>query len=125
MWTYWWYADPDPKKPCPWRAWYDARDSSVQGRHDDVFRYLEGRKDWREPHAKAIGDVVEVILKTKVQHRLLGFYWPKGTLQFTFLLPCTHKGKVYSPKEAFKTANKYIGELKNGSKWIRRCVRPE
>jgi hypothetical protein len=81
---------------------------------------------WTEPHAKKIGgDLVEIILKTKVQHRLFGFYWPKGRFNFTFLLPCTHKGSVYDPKDAFDTAETRIKELKKGTNWIIRCVRPE
>jgi len=71
-------------------------------------------------------DFVEVILKTKVQHRLLGFYWPAKTrFSFTFVLPCTHNGKKYDPRDAFDTARKRIQELKNDSTWMRRCVRPE
>jgi hypothetical protein len=124
MWTYWWYCD--PKGPCPWRAWYDKQLPAVQGRHDDAFRFLETRERWGEPHSKAIDDFVEVILKTKVQHRLLGFYWPAKTrFSFTFVLSCTHNGKKYDPRDAFDTASKRIQELKNGSTWMKRCVRPE
>jgi hypothetical protein len=124
MWHYWWYGD--PRGNDPWRLWYDDQDGSVRGRHDLVFKFLEERVLWTEPHAKKIGDdLVEIILKTKVQHRLLGFYWPKGRLNFTFLLPCTHKGNVYNPKDAFSTAETRIEELKKGSNWIIRCVRPE
>lgn len=123
MWTYWWYGDPNG--PDPWRQWYDAQDQSVRAKHDDVFRFLEARENWAGAHTKAIDDFVEVILKTKVQHRLLGFYWPAGKNNFTFLLPCTHKGTVYKPKNAFATAGIRIRELRNGSTRIRRCVRPE
>jgi hypothetical protein len=125
MWRYWWYAD--PKGPDPWRAWYDAQNASVQGRHDAVFRMLEARVNWTPPHAKKIGDDLdEIILKTNVQHRLLGFYWPHSIrMAFTFLLPCTHKGRVYDPKDAFEIAERQIEELKSGRNWIRRCDRPE
>jgi hypothetical protein len=125
MWQYWWYGDPDQKAPDPWREWYDAQDSSVQGRHDNVFKFLETRTNWTKPYTKKINNFVEIILKGDVQHRLLGFYWPPGKLNFTFLLTCTHKGNVYDPKDAFRTADTRIKKLVNGSKWIRRCVRPE
>jgi hypothetical protein len=124
MWMYFWYSD--PTGPCPWRAWYDRQDASVRGRHDDVFRFLEARINWTEPHAKKFNNepMVEIILKGKVQHRLLGFYWPRR-LSFTFVLTCTHKGNVYAPKNALNTARGRIDELIAGSTRIRRCVRPE
>jgi transcriptional regulator with XRE-family HTH domain len=74
MWTYCWYSDPDPNAPCPWRTWYDAQNGSVKGRHDDAFRFLESRPQWNGPHAKKIGKLVEIRLRTDVQHRLIGFY---------------------------------------------------
>jgi hypothetical protein len=123
MWNYWWYGDPNG--PDPWRAWYDGQLPAVQGRHDNVFRFLEVRNTWGEPHAKRIDDFVEVILTTKVQHRMLGFFWPREPHCFTFLLPCTHKDKVYKPKNAFETAGVRMRELQNGSTWMKRCVRPE
>jgi hypothetical protein len=123
MWRYWWYAD--PKGPCPWRAWYDAQDASVKARHDDVFRFLESRPDWREPHAKKLDDgLVEIIIKTKVQHRLLGFCWAGNRREFVFVLACTHKGVVYKPKNALGTAGKRKSELIAGSTWMKCCDRP-
>jgi hypothetical protein len=125
MWQYWWYAN--PSGPDPWRAWYDAQDGQVRGRHDSVFKFLELRPNWKEPHAKKFDNgVVEIILKTRVQHRLLGFYWPQPQrLSFTILLPCTHKGKIYDPKNALETARVRMEELRGGRMWIRCCVRPE
>ena len=122
MWQFWWYADPNG--PDPWRDWYDHQDSQVRGRHDVVFGFLESRQNWTKPYAKKLEDgLVEITLKARVQHRLLGFDWPQR-LSFTILLPCTHKGSVYDPKDAIDTANKRMNELRRGLKWIRRCVRP-
>jgi hypothetical protein len=123
MWKYWWYGDPNG--PDPWRAWYDDQNAAVRARHDNVFRFLESRESWVGTHAKKIDDFVEVILSTRVEHRLLGCYWPPAKCCFTFVMQCTHKGKVYKPKNAFETAGIRIRELKNGSTWMRRCVRPE
>jgi hypothetical protein len=123
MWQYWWYAD--PRGPDPWRTWYDLQDGQVKGRHDNVFRFLESRTDWTKPYAKKLDDgLVEITLKARVQHRLLGFCWPER-LHFTILLPCTHKGDVYDPKDALKTANVRMKQLTNGLEWKRCCVRPE
>jgi Phage derived protein Gp49-like (DUF891) len=115
MWRYWWYGD--LIGPDPWRAWYDAQDAQVRGKHDNVFRILESRSDWREPHAKKLDDgMLEIILKGKVQHRLLGFCWPTANFEFIFVLPCTHKGVVYKPKNALKTARERKKELIAGSR---------
>jgi hypothetical protein len=124
MWQYWWYCD--PRAPaCPWREWYDSQDGQVKGRHDVVFKFLESRTIWKEPHAKTLGGgLVEIVLKGKVQHRLLGFCWP-DRLHFTILLPCTHKGIVYDPKNALVTARERMRELRDGSTWKKRCVRPD
>jgi hypothetical protein len=90
-----------------------------------VFKFLETRLSWTEPYAKKLDDgLVEIILKTKVEHRLFGFCWP-ARLNFTILIPCTHGGKVYHPPGVFETAASRMSELKNGRNWIRRCVRPE
>jgi hypothetical protein len=123
MWRYWWYAD--PKGPCPWRAWYDGQNGAVRARHDAVFRFLESRPDWREPYAKKLdAGLVEVIIKTNVQHRLIGFCWPKYRFEFVFVIACTHKGVVYNPKSALETAEQRMRELVGGSTWIKSCVRP-
>jgi hypothetical protein len=124
MWRYWWYT-PDPKGPDPWRAWYDRQDAQIRGRHDNVFRFLETRADWREPHAKKLQDgIVEVILKGKVQHRLLGFCWPNTRFEFVFVIACTHKGVVYKPKNALETGRERKRMLIAGSTWIKPCDRP-
>jgi len=123
MWQFFWYGD--PQGPDYWRARYDSLEPAAKARHDVVFPILETRKNWTEPHAKKLGDdLVEIILKGKIQHRLFGFYWPER-LNFTVLLPCTHKDDVYDPPGAFETADVRIKELKNGRKWIRPCVRPQ
>lgn len=124
MWQYWWYAN--PVGPDPWRVWYDAQDEQVRGHHDNVFRFLESRPNWTRPHAKKLDDgLVEIILKTRVQHRLLGFCWPGRRLEFIIVVPCTHKGNVYDPKDALQTAGKRMREIIAGSTWIKHCVRPE
>jgi hypothetical protein len=123
MWRYWWYAD--PKGPDPWRAWYDKQDAQVKGRHDNVFRILESRSDWREPYAKKLHDgLLEIRLTGRVQHRLLGFCWPNTPFEFVFVIACTHKGALYKPKNALGTASQRKTELLDGSTWIKSCVRP-
>ena len=125
MWKFWWYNDPIGRDP--WRNWYDSLDGAGQGRHDIVFDFLESRPKWSEPYSKKLtdeDDLVEIILKTKIQHRLMGFYWPER-LNFTILLPCNHKGTVYDPPNAIETAKSRIKELKNGKRWIKYCVRPK
>jgi hypothetical protein len=126
MWQFFWYSDPAVPVPWnPWKDWYDDQDGQVRARHDVVFGFLETRPNWTKPYAKKLDEgLVEITLKARVQHRLIGFDWPQRSC-FTILLACTHKGQVYNPKDALETARRRMTELRGGRIWIRRCVRPK
>lgn len=124
MWTYWWYEDPND--PTPWQTWYSRQSNAVRGKHDSVFKFLENSPLWREPFAKQLSNgVIEVRITGETQHRLLGFYWPREQFHFTFVLTCTHKGRVYDPKEALRTATERIRDIRNGTRRIIRHARPK
>jgi hypothetical protein len=111
-----------------WSDWYNAhRDKAVRARHDLVFDYLECRQpnEWRGPHAEQMGDgIVEIKIHTKVQHRLLGCFGPEQ-LHFSVLVTCTHKGRVYDPKEAKKTNKKRRKEMSRDPDCVIPCERPK
>ncbi len=124
MWQFFWYPDGTED---PWRTWYVAQSGAVQGRHDFVIKALASNQQWREPLAKKMkgyDDLIEIILDGKVQHRFFGFYGI-GLNYFTIVLPCIHKGKVYTPKNAIDTAVKRIIEVKTGRKRVIRCDIPK
>lgn len=123
MWTYRCY-DTGGKETL-WKAWYDSLDDAAQARHDSVFDTLEQRepKDWRSPFARPLAkDIIEIKIGTDVEWRLLGCYAPGRT--FVVVLPCNHKGKVYFPHNAIKTAQKRKNEIDSGKAKAIPCVRP-
>jgi hypothetical protein len=125
VWRFFWYDDGE--KECPWATWYHGQAVAVQARHDVVFKILEAREgnEWREPHAKNLGDgLIEVCFHKSVNHRLLGLFGPDRH-EFTVVLPCSHKDKIYKPKAAIKTARERINEIQSGTARVRRCERPK
>jgi phage-related protein len=126
MWRWLCYDDKDPRGPL-WSRWYCEADDSIRGRHDVVFDFLEVRNggQWREPHTKKLGKgIIEIRITGDVQHRLLGFFGPKKD-EFTFVLACTHKQNVYTPKNAKATAAKRKRAIEAGEAFVCVCDRPE
>ena len=125
MWTFLWY--PDGTKD-PWATWYWQQSASVRAKHDRAIAFLQAREihDWREPYSKSLegyDDLFEILIKADVQHRLLGTFRPGK--RFLIVQPCTHKGKNYKPKGAFKVAQKRITEINNGEKLPIICAPPQ
>lgn len=115
-----------------WSAWYSQADQRSRGQHDDRFEALEVREayEWREPLSKALKGnskaLVEIRVTGDVEWRLLGYFGPKGERHvFTFLLICHHKGKIYAPPDALKTAVKRMKAIEAGKAKVRRCARPK
>lgn len=73
---------------------------------------------WDEPHAKKLqgyGAQYEVRFKANnCSTRALGYFGP-GEGEFTITLICTHKGNVYKPHNAFKTAGTRWQQIRNGT----------
>lgn len=114
MWRFFWY--PDGTKN-PWQTWYDGQNADVQARHDATIRFLNVRREWRRPHAEKLTDyegLIEIIIKSNVQHRLFGFFGPEE-LTFTVVLPCTHRGKKYQPHGAKNDGLRRMKEIRNGT----------
>jgi hypothetical protein len=124
MWE--WFCYDDGEEDSPWHRWYHERDDAVQGKHDAIFGFLEVSPAhlWR-PHTKKINDdIIEVRIHGTVQHRLFGFFGPQRE-QFTFVIFCTHKQKVYDPPDAKRTAAKRKREIEKGRLNVHLCKRPE
>src|ERR1700690_1537562 len=114
MWRFFLY--PDGTKN-PWQWWYDGQNEDVRARHDMTIRFLNERREWRRPHAERLTDyegLIEIIIKTNVQHRLFGFFGPEE-LTFTVVLPCIHRGKKYKPRHAKDDGFKRMKEIQNGT----------
>jgi hypothetical protein len=125
MWQFLWYPD----GTCdPWATWYGQQDEDVQSKHDSIIAFLLAREshEWRPPQCKKLEGykkLFEIIISTRVEHRLLGTFLPKK--QFLIVQPCTHKGQIYTPKRAFDLAMRKISEIENGEKTAVICSPPE
>ena len=67
--------------------------------------------------------LIEVIITTKVAHRIFGFKGPEK-LTFKIMLICNHKGKVYTPPNAIETAKRRKKDVETHKGKVIRCVRP-
>jgi hypothetical protein len=79
-----------------------------------TLRFLRfSQKDqWKEPHFKWFGEIGEVRSDFgNVEYRPLGCNGPEPD-QFTILLGAYKKGKVWTPNDARKTAERLSKELK-------------
>lgn len=122
MWTYRCYDD--GKQPNLWRRWYDSN-PDYQGTHDSIFDILEQQQQWKMPWTRPLGDgLIEVRLHGKVQYRILGYYGD-ARKEFIVVGTCSHKGNVYTPKDAIKVAKKAMNDIKGGRANAIQCSRPQ
>jgi len=74
-----------------------------------MIRRLSVTEKWDRPHFASLKShtyIFEIIVKTKdKQYRPLGCFGP-GPQVFTILVGASKKGKIWSPKDAIKTAKK-------------------
>ena len=127
MWT--WHCYDDGKDEDLWARWYYAQSHRTRGQHRQIFETLEQREenDWRKPLTNNLGDgLIEIYVRSEVQWRLFGFYWPKGQRRsFTIVLIGYHKGKIYSPPGSIDQARKIMRDIENGNAEVRNCGRPK
>ena len=69
-----------------------------------AFRRLKGSK------YKGLGEIC--FIADKIQHRVIGFSGPE-TGQYTLLIGCTHKQRVYTPANALDTAVRRMRQVKS------------
>lgn len=79
---------------------------------------VSDQSHWHDPHGKKLKNedpLYEIRYKAdKRSTRALGFFAPDGCT-FVIVLICYHKGRVYDPPEAFKSAHKRIAQLQSGA----------
>jgi phage-related protein len=95
-----------------WLADYPAARAAFRIRTNNLA--LTNRAQWNVTQFRHIeGDLWEIKWKTdNLQFRAMGFDYQR---YFTMVLGCTHKGRVYTPRDCIKIAVKRISEVKNGS----------
>lgn len=123
MWTYRCYDD--GKGDCPWRRWYDAN-PAYQGSHDAIFDLIETQEVWNYPAVDILDKnnrIIEVRLRGKVKHRILGFYSGRSC-EFVIVGFCYHKQQVYHPKDIKNTAVKRKKAIEQDPTNARPCQRP-
>ena len=97
-----------------------------RGSHDAVFDRLEPLDSWRQPDADILdkeNGIIEVRLRGRVKHRILGFYDGKNT--FVVVGTCYHKQDVYTPKDIKQTVVKRKIEIQQNPEKAMRCDRPK
>lgn len=89
--------------------WYQGLPTDARADFDFVIQELSGTKEWRGTgrtkllHGKHSG-FVEIIFKTNnVQYRPVGCFGPDRR-QFSLLVGCSKKQRVYTPPDAFDLA---------------------
>lgn len=74
--------------------------------------------EWNEPHGKKLKNedpLYEIRYKANNrQERALGYFGPDGDT-FVIVLICYHKGRVYTPADAFKSARRRMEQIAAGT----------
>jgi phage-related protein len=88
--------------------WYARLLKQAQSDFMTLIRILAKTRQWKDPafkHLKSKYQGMGEIRFTseRKEHRVIGFRWP-GPQQFTMLIGCFHKQRVYTPANALDTA---------------------
>ncbi len=104
--------------------WYLDQNPEVRADFDVTLRNLAGSQDWhglnefKMLHGKQSG-FGEIRFKTRnIQYRPVGRFGP-GVREFTLLVGCYKKQRVYEPPDAFDVAVRRWGLYKQGRATIR------
>lgn len=122
-----WSCYPDGTTPDLWTAWHQQQNPSVRAKHAVAMRFLTAGH-WKVPHYKPLqgGNYTglgEIIISAGVEWRLLGRR-DIATDAYLVLIICNHKGRVYTPKNALKTAAARWKEVQQGLERIDLLVHP-
>jgi len=87
---------------------------------DALILIWKTQKKWDSNDFKMLGGGLSEFRfrSCKAQLRLIGFHWPRSPLgavgNYTFVLGCSHKQRVYDPPEALTTAADRMENLQRG-----------
>lgn len=101
------------------RPWCDELSVKAQARLDAILEHMGAMKSWGGKEFKRLsGDAYQGLGEIRfndggVPHRLIGTNGP-GKGEYTFLIGCTHKDKVYDPPNAMDTAAQRRKQLESG-----------
>jgi phage-related protein len=88
--------------------WYKGLLAQEQSDFRALIRILAKTQQWQEPAFKRLRGKYQGMgeirfTSERKAHRVIGFVWPKPR-QFTMLIGCFHKQRVYTPTNALDTA---------------------
>ena len=102
------------------KDWYDGLSVQARADFDTLISQLETQRLWQMPDYrvltgnKKLKGLGEIRFTTEnTQHRVIGYFGPEAA-QFSLLLGCTHKQRVYSPASALDTAAKRKRLIESG-----------
>jgi hypothetical protein len=109
LWTFKIFVRPDDGRN-PFEEWIkELDDADAEEKIRAMIRRLSVTRIWGRPHFAPIHgykNIWEIIVKTKdKQYRPLGCFGP-GPQVFTLLIGASKKGKVWTPPDAKRTAEK-------------------
>ncbi len=107
-----------------WQAWFEAQNQRTKARHEAVFTILEQRTVWSSPYYKKLKNadgIGEIRISTEVPHRIFGYH---DGMTFNIMIIGSHKGNIYSPRDAIKTARNRMREVEEGVVQLVGCKRP-
>ena len=99
--------------------WYGKLSLQIQSDFDRMLGILANKKEWKYPEFKRLQGrqyrgLGEIRWQSGgVQHRVIGCNG-SGAGEYTLLIGCTHKGRVYDPPSALGTAIQRMRALKDG-----------
>lgn len=103
------------------RQWYDNQTPEAQAEFDAALHYLKQRSqsEWERPwfgqlsrECSGLGEIR--FSANRVEHRVIGYYGPKGwRMHFTLLMPAKEKDRKFVPSNACATALRRMTEVES------------
>jgi len=102
--------------------WYERLSRQEQATFDQLIRNLARLKQWEGREFKKLTGktnrkhrgLSELRFKAgNKQHRVIGYHGPAAG-QYSLLIGCNHKGRIYDPPEALDSAARRRNEIQRG-----------
>jgi hypothetical protein len=103
--------------------WYKRLLRQEQSDFMALIRILAKTREWKDPAFKQLKGKYQGMgelrfTSERKAHRVIGVVWPRPR-QFTMLIGCFHKQRVYTPANALDTAFQRKGFLERGKGSVR------